>query len=79
VVVDPGTDVVVELGLVVVVVGGAQVGRVTVLLSRVTAPLRARRRPWMFAPEVAVIEVRARIVPTKVELVPSVAELPTCQ
>ncbi len=33
----------------------------------------------MLAPVVAEIDVRARMLPTKVELVPSVAELPTCQ
>ncbi len=30
-------------------------------------------------PVVTVIDVRARMLPTKVEPVPSVAELPTCQ
>jgi len=33
----------------------------------------------MDAPVVAVMEVRARMLPRKLELVPSVAELPTCQ
>ncbi|KOV34936.1 hypothetical protein ADK60_10835 [Streptomyces sp. XY431] len=33
----------------------------------------------MVAPVVTVIDVRARMLPTKVELVPSVAELPICQ
>jgi hypothetical protein len=33
----------------------------------------------MVAPVVAVIDAMAIIVPTKTELVPSVAELPTCQ
>jgi len=50
-----------------------------VLVSRVTAPLRARRRPWIVAVVVALIDVRARTVPTNVEAVPRVAELPTCQ
>jgi hypothetical protein len=50
-----------------------------VLSSRVTAPLRASARPEMVAPVVAEIDVRARMLPAKVELVPSVAELPTCQ
>jgi hypothetical protein len=49
------------------------------LLSRVTAPFRASSRPSMLAPVVAVTEVSARMEPTNVELVPSVAELPTCQ
>ncbi len=33
----------------------------------------------MVAPVVAVIDVRARMLPANVELVPSVAELPICQ
>ena len=49
------------------------------LLSRVTEPLRASARPSMFAPVVTLIEVSAMMVPTKVESVPSVAELPICQ
>ena len=49
------------------------------LLSRVTVPLRARRRPSIVAPVCAVIEVRARTVPAKAEPVPIVAELDTCQ
>ncbi len=66
----------------VVVDGGgeaAQFGFEMVLWSRVTAPLRASRRPRTVALVWALIEVRARIVPTKVEFVPRVAELPTCQ
>ena len=50
-----------------------------VLLSRVTAPFRARARPFTVAPEVIVIEVRAMIVPANVDPVASVAELVTCQ
>jgi hypothetical protein len=50
-----------------------------VLLSRVTAPFRARARPFTVAPEVTVIEVRAMIVPANVDPVASVAELVTCQ
>src|SRR5687767_4285239 len=54
--------------------------RVIVLLSRVTAPLRANALPFMmFAPVSRVMLVSARICPSKSELVPSVAELPTCQ
>ena len=44
-----------------------------------TAPLRARARPVMVVPVVTVIDVRARMLPTKFENVPKVAELPTCQ
>jgi hypothetical protein len=57
----------------------AQVGLVKVSSSNVTAPVRARARPWTVTLVVTVIEVRARMFPTKTELVPSVAELPTCQ
>src|SRR5438270_531721 len=73
--------VVVGPGMVVVVVvgGAAHMGRLTVLLSSVTAPLRASSRPITEAPVWAVMEVSAMIVPTNTELVPSVAELPTCQ
>ena len=45
----------------------------------VTAPLRARARPSMVVPVFRVMEVSAMMVPLKVELVPRVAELPTCQ
>ena len=47
--------------------------------SRVTAALRAMRRPSIDAPVVAVIDVSARMVPLNEEYVPRVAELPTCQ
>lgn len=71
-------DVVVEL---VVAPGArkAQLPLVTLFVSRVTAPLRASSRPSTLAPVFAVIDVRARIVPAKTELVPSTAELPICQ
>lgn len=49
------------------------------LLSNVTAPFRARALPSMTAPVVMVIEVKARMLPLNMELVPKVAELPTCQ
>lgn len=73
--------VVVVGGGVVVDVGGGvtQLGREMVLLSRVTAPLRASTRPFTVVPVCTEIEVNAMIVPTKVVLVPRVAELPTCQ
>jgi hypothetical protein len=54
-------------------------GRVTVLESKVTAPVRASRRPCTTAPVSAVIDVRARTDPVNVDPVPRVAELPTCQ
>jgi hypothetical protein len=56
-----------------------QVGLVKVSLSNVTAALRASARPWTVTLLVTVIEVSARMFPRKTELVPSVAELPTCQ
>ena len=74
----------VALALLVAVAVGLDVavlhtGRVMVLSSSVTAPLRASRRPSIVAPVFALMEVRARMLPRKVEFVPSVAELPTCQ
>jgi hypothetical protein len=59
--------------------GDVQDDALIVLLSRVTAPVRARARPFTVAPEVIVIDVRAMIVPARVEPVASVAELVTCQ
>ncbi len=56
-----------------------QFAAVIVLSSRLTWPLRASARPSMLAPVVTEIDCRARMLPTKVEFVPSVAELPTCQ
>jgi hypothetical protein len=59
--------------------GDVQGAPLIVLLSRVTAPVWARARPFTVAPEVIVIEVRAMIVPANVDPVASVAELVTCQ
>src|ERR1035437_2506245 len=56
-----------------------ETGTVTVFVSSVTAPLRANIRPLAVALVVRVIEVRAKIVPSRCEDVPRVAELPTCQ
>ena len=73
-------EVVLEEVVLEEVVGvGAHTGLVTVLESSVTAPFRANRRPCTVALVFAVIEVKARMVPMKVEPTPSVAELPTCQ
>lgn len=73
--------VVTILGGVGVGVGVAvvHVGTVIVSAFRVIAPLRARTRPAMLVPLSTVMEVSAKILPTKVAPVPSVAELPTCQ
>ena len=57
----------------------AQVARVIVLLSSVTAPLRASALPCSVAPVVIEIESRAMMMPTNWLPVPIVAELPTCQ
>src|SRR5512140_3575874 len=50
-----------------------------VSVSMVTAPFRASARPLTVTPVVMVIDVRAMTVPARVEPVPSVAELVTCQ
>ncbi len=73
--------VVVDVAVAVVLVVGvtaAQAGRVMGLESRVTAALRASSRPVTDAVVLAVTEVIARTVPAKTEVVPSVAEPPTC-
>ena len=62
-----------------VVVPGAQSALLIVLVSSVTAPLRASARPWRVAPVVTVIDCRARMFPEKEVPVPIVAELPICQ
>ena len=49
------------------------------LVSSVTAPFRASALPFSVAPVVSVMSESASMLPLKVELVPSVAELPTCQ
>lgn len=56
-----------------------QTDLVMTLWSNVTAPLRASARPSIAALVVTVMAVRARMLPLKKELVPRVAELPTCQ
>ena len=48
-------------------------------LIKVTAPLRASARPFSLTPSFIVIDVSARMLPAKFVVVPSVAELPTCQ
>ena len=50
-----------------------------VLVSNVIAPLSANTLPSTVALVVRVIDVKARMFPTKAEDVPIVAELPTCQ
>ena len=67
--------VVVAPTLVVVVVAAAHTGLVIVLVSSVTAPLRASALPFRVAPVVMLIDVSARMLPTKALPVPIVAEL----
>jgi len=74
-------ELVIGAAVVVAVLVGieAQTGVVKVFVSSVTDPLRASARPRTVVPVLAVMEVRARIEPRKVELVPSVADAPICQ
>jgi hypothetical protein len=74
-----GVGVGLGVGVGVELSTGAQVELLTVLLSRVTAPVRARSLPSTVAPVVAVIEASARMLPLNCVPVPRVAELPTCQ
>jgi hypothetical protein len=74
-----GLAVGLALGLAVGLGAAEHVELVMVSLMRVTSPLRASARPFSVTPLFSVIEVRARMVPTKVEPDPSVAELVTCQ
>jgi hypothetical protein len=73
------TGVVAGAVVAVVATGAAHDDLVIVSVSSVTAPFRASTRPSIVTPVVTVMLVSARIVPRKVEPVPSVAELPTCQ
>ena len=74
-----GTDVLSGIGVGVGINTTAQKPLVIILLSSVTAPVRANNCPFINAPLFAVIEAIAKICPTKVELAPNVAELPTFQ
>ena len=49
------------------------------LVSKVTAPVRASALPFSVAPVVSVTDACAMMVPSNMVLVPRVAELPTCQ
>ena len=60
-------------------VPAAHRARVTESSISVTAPLRARSLPFTLAPSFTEIDVSARMLPWNAVLVPSVAELPTCQ
>ena len=52
---------------------------VMVLESMVTAAIRANARPSKVAPVVSVMDWSAMMVPENTEVVPIVAEVPTCQ
>src|ERR1700676_634238 len=56
-----------------------QGGTFTGLLSNETAPVRSSALPLRFAPVVRVTDAWAKMVPSKIVLVPRVAELPICQ
>ncbi len=56
-----------------------QAALVMVLWSRVTAPVCAKARPSIAVPVCTAMDSWARMLPLKKELVPIVAELPTCQ
>src|SRR3990172_4839416 len=60
-------------------VGVEHVDLVIVSLIKVTLPFRASARPSTVTPLFIVMDVRARMVPAKLEPDPSVAELVTCQ
>ena len=61
------------------VVPGAHCARVTVSLIRVTDALRASKRPSTVTALSREIESWARMLPTKLEPDPSVADEPSCQ
>jgi hypothetical protein len=54
-------------------------GLTIVLESNVTAAVRAKALPFSAAPVKSETDAWARMVPLKMEFVPRVAELPTCQ
>ena len=64
---------------VLVACAAAQTTGVTWLVSSVTAAFRARALPARLAPVFMVMLATARIFPTNEVVVPTVAELPTCQ
>ncbi len=82
-----GTAVAVGVVVVVAVAVGvtvamptAQPSASTLLVSSVTAPFRASARPPVtLALVFKVMLVSARMLPRKVVVVPTIAELPTCQ
>ncbi len=75
--VEPAGTVFVTVG--VLVEATMQFEAAIVLEIKVTAPLRARSRPFTVAVLVRLMSVKARTLPLRLEPTPSVAELPTCQ
>jgi hypothetical protein len=59
--------------------GASHTAKEILLVSNVTAPFRANALPIKLTPVVTVILVYARIFPLNAVVVPSVAEVPTCQ
>ena len=51
----------------------------TAFCRQCSQPVRASARPSSMAPVCSVIEAKARMFPFTTEIVPRVAELPTCQ
>jgi hypothetical protein len=71
----PGTTVLVEVAVLVGRV--TQVGPEMMFDCSVTAPVWARRRPFIDAPVLRLIEARARMLPLKLVPTSSVADEPT--
>ena len=61
------------------VVDATHVPRVMTSSSKVTDAFEANTRPSTVTPVCTWMDANARMFPMKVEVVPSVAELPTCQ
>jgi len=68
--------VAVAVGVLVATAVPPQSARLTVLVSRVTAPVRASARPTMLAPVLRMMLAWARMLPRNSVVVPSVAEEP---
>ena len=67
------------VGAVEFLYGATEAGSVIALKDRVTAALRANKRPCTEAPLFTEIAVKARIFPITATFVARVAEEPTCQ
>src|ERR1700682_1711664 len=78
VIVGVGVGVAVRVPVIVGVGVATRPHTETLLPSSVTAPVRARALPETLAPVFRVTLASARIFPGKKEVVPRIAELPTC-